>query len=82
MSAPLLVELFCEELPPRALKRLGEAFAQGIFDGLAKREMLEPGSAPRAFATPRRLAVAISAVKAAAQPRAISRRPSANSISG
>ena len=31
MSArPLLVELFTEELPPRALRRLGDAFAAGI----------------------------------------------------
>ena len=32
--APLLVELFTEELPPKALQRLGIAFAQGIAAGL------------------------------------------------
>ena len=32
-AAPLLVELLCEELPPKALKRLGEAFAEGIVTG-------------------------------------------------
>jgi glycyl-tRNA synthetase beta chain len=37
VSAPLLVELLCEELPPKALARLGEAFASGLRDGLAKR---------------------------------------------
>jgi len=35
MSAPLVVELLCEELPPKALARLGKAFALGIRDGLA-----------------------------------------------
>ncbi len=34
MSANLLVELLTEELPPKALKRLSEAFADGIADGL------------------------------------------------
>jgi len=28
----LLVELFVEELPPKALKKLGEAFANGLAD--------------------------------------------------
>ncbi len=71
MSAGLLVELFCEELPPKALKRLGEAFAEGIFQGLRKRELLAPGSAARPFATPRRLAVSITAVRAASEPRTV-----------
>lgn len=30
MSQPLLVELYTEELPPKALRKLGEAFAGGI----------------------------------------------------
>ena len=30
ISKPLLIELFTEELPPKALKKLGEAFAWGI----------------------------------------------------
>ena len=63
MSAPLLVELFCEELPPRALRRLGEAFAQGIADGLAARGLLEPTSSVEAFASPRRLAALIRDVR-------------------
>jgi glycyl-tRNA synthetase beta chain len=70
-DATLLVELFCEELPPRALKRLGDAFADGIFKSLARREMLSPASAARAFATPRRLAVSISGVKAECEPRSV-----------
>lgn len=71
MADTLLVELLCEELPPKALKRLGDAFAEGISKGLAKRDMLEAASAFRAFATPRRLAVEVCAVRAASDPRAI-----------
>ncbi|HEX7466591.1 MAG TPA: glycine--tRNA ligase subunit beta, partial [Usitatibacter sp.] len=71
MDATLLVELFCEELPPKALKRLGEAFAEGLHRGLAKREMLGADSAARAFATPRRLAASIARVKGASAPRAV-----------
>ncbi|HXZ48389.1 MAG TPA: glycine--tRNA ligase subunit beta [Usitatibacter sp.] len=63
MSAPLLVELFCEELPPLALRRLGEAFAQGIADGLASRGLLEATSSVRPFASPRRLGALILDVK-------------------
>ena len=67
----LLVELQCEELPPKALQRMGDAFAQGIHKGLEKREMLSPDSAVRAFATPRRLAAEVTNVKAESQPRAV-----------
>ena len=70
-AATLLVELFCEELPPKALKRLGDAFADGVFKSLGKRGMLSPDSAARAFATPRRLAVSISGVKSASEPRPV-----------
>jgi len=63
VSAPLLVELFCEELPPRALRRLGEAFAQGIADGLASRGLLEPTSSVASFASPRRLAALVQDVR-------------------
>ncbi|HET9580212.1 MAG TPA: glycine--tRNA ligase subunit beta [Usitatibacter sp.] len=71
MTATLLVELLTEELPPKALKRLGDAFAESLAKGLAKREMTEAGAEPRAFATPRRLAVAIPHVKAQSEPRAV-----------
>jgi glycyl-tRNA synthetase beta chain len=60
----LLVELLTEELPPKALKRLGEAFAAGIADGLNAAGLLHGGSVVEAFATPRRLGVHISAVAA------------------
>ena len=61
--ATLVVELFTEELPPKALKRLGEAFADGIATGLKSRGYLDPGSAIAPFATPRRLAVALTKVR-------------------
>jgi glycyl-tRNA synthetase beta chain len=57
----LLVELGTEELPPKALKTLGLAFADGVRDGLRKRG-LNHGDV-RWFATPRRLAVMIAGVQ-------------------
>jgi glycyl-tRNA synthetase beta chain len=71
MSAPLVVELLCEELPPKALERLGSAFATGLRDGLAKRGLIDEPSDPLIFATPRRLGVGLRSVRAAAEPRAI-----------
>ena len=65
----LLVELFVEELPPKALKKLGEAFADGIFGGLERRDFVDPISDVTVFASPRRLAVHITNVKAISQPR-------------
>ncbi|MEP7061085.1 MAG: glycine--tRNA ligase subunit beta [Betaproteobacteria bacterium] len=60
--ATLLVELLTEELPPKALRQLGEAFATVIEGELAKRSLLSPGSSATGFATPRRLAVTIAEV--------------------
>ena len=44
-NATLVVELVTEELPPKALKRLGEAFADGIVAGLRQRGFLDDESA-------------------------------------
>jgi len=44
MSDTLIVELLTEELPPKALPRLGEAFAAGIEAGLRERGFLAEGS--------------------------------------
>jgi len=63
-AQPLLLELFTEELPPKALNRLGQAFADGIAAGLKSRGLLADGGTVAAFATPRRLAVRLSAVLA------------------
>ncbi len=59
----LLLELFVEELPPKALKKLGESFAATLESELRKEGLLEEGSVTSAFATPRRLAAHISRVR-------------------
>ena len=60
----LVVELCTEELPPKALKRLGEAFAHALAEGLRERGFIGEGGTVRPFATPRRLAVSIESVAA------------------
>ena len=58
MSAQdFLVELGTEELPPKALKTLGEAFLAGVEKGLKAAGLSY--SAARYFAAPRRLAVQV-----------------------
>jgi glycyl-tRNA synthetase beta chain len=74
MSANLLVELFTEELPPKALKRLGEAFADGLVEGLKSSGLLDATSKSKAFATPRRLAVYISSVLAKGHDRPVEQK--------
>ena len=64
--ATLALELCTEELPPKALKRLGEAFAGEIVVGLTNRGFLDAASIATPFATPRRLAVTITKVAAVA----------------
>ena len=65
-QAPLLIELLTEELPPKALQRLSEAFAQNVWQALASQHLLDQASALTPFATPRRLAVLITHVRAVA----------------
>ncbi len=62
-SAALLVELFTEELPPHALKSLGEAFSQGLVRHLHAAGLLARGPEDfTGYASPRRLAVLIPEV--------------------
>lgn len=61
-TRPLLVELFTEELPPKALNRLGQAFAEGLRASLDKQGLLASGCTVTAYATPRRLAALFSHV--------------------
>jgi glycyl-tRNA synthetase beta chain len=70
-TKPLLIELFTEELPPKALKKLGEAFAAGVEASLKNDGLLAGDSTTESFATPRRLAVRLSAVMSDAPPKAI-----------
>jgi glycyl-tRNA synthetase beta chain len=58
----LIVELVTEELPPKALNALGQAFAEGIRKTLLERSLLPADAAWQAYATPRRLAVRLDAV--------------------
>jgi glycyl-tRNA synthetase beta chain len=68
----LLVELFVEELPPKALKKLGEAFASGLAAGLKARGLATDASLTTPFASPRRLAAHVTAVSAQAADKAVS----------
>jgi glycyl-tRNA synthetase beta chain len=70
----LLVELFVEELPPKALKKLGEAFASVLTEGLRAQGLAGEHSATTAFASPRRLAAHVSAVRAFAEDKAVSQK--------
>lgn len=53
----LLLELFVEELPPKALSKLGEAFSSVLFETLKSQGLAADGSVLTSFASPRRLAV-------------------------
>ncbi len=59
----LLVELLTEELPPKALQRLGQEFALKTLDGLVASGLVDAGADHAFFATPRRLAVRVSNVR-------------------
>jgi glycyl-tRNA synthetase beta chain len=73
-TATLVVELFTEELPPRALQALGEAFAAGVIEGLTDRGFLTAASAIARYATPRRLAVSITHVVATSPDERITQK--------
>ena len=70
-QAPLLVELLVEELPPKALSKLGQAFAHGIFSQLQSQGLLAEAAQIKSFASPRRLAVHIDKVLAQAPARQV-----------
>jgi glycyl-tRNA synthetase beta chain len=71
MNQTLLVELLTEELPPKALAKLGDAFSAGIMNGLKARAFLENDSTATIYATPRRLAVSITNVRAGSPDKSI-----------
>jgi glycyl-tRNA synthetase beta chain len=70
----LLVELFVEELPPKALKKLGEAFANGLAESLRSQGLLDTQSTVTPFASPRRLAAHVTTVSAQAADKAVSQK--------
>ncbi|WP_280152937.1 glycine--tRNA ligase subunit beta [Piscinibacter sp. XHJ-5] len=70
----LLVELFVEELPPKALKKLGESFARDLADGLRSQGLVPAAPAVSSFASPRRLAVHVKDVASAASDKSVSQK--------
>lgn len=73
-SKPLLIELGTEELPPKAMDALADAFARGVCDGLEKHGIAADTTHARAFCTPRRLAVHVPAVAMSQPEQSIERR--------
>ena len=70
----LLVELFVEELPPKALKKLGDAFATVLADQLKAQGLASAEAVVTAFASPRRLAAHVTGVLARADDKAVSQK--------
>ncbi|WP_193726056.1 glycine--tRNA ligase subunit beta [Pseudomethylobacillus aquaticus] len=68
----LLVELFVEELPPKALKKLGDSFAETLSANLRAQGLATDDAKVTAYASPRRLAVHISDVAARAADKMVS----------
>ncbi len=73
MSAQnLLVELFVEELPPKALKKLGEAFAAALAESLVAQGLADATAVVTNFASPRRLGAHITGVSVRAADKPVS----------
>ena len=70
----LLVELFVEELPPKALKKLGEAFATQLAEQLRAMGLADANSVVTAYASPRRLGAHISHVWIKAVDKAVQQK--------
>jgi glycyl-tRNA synthetase beta chain len=70
----LLIELRTEELPPKSLERLSQAFAGAIHDSLKEQGFLATDSVQQVFATPRRLAVLITQVQPKQADRMVERK--------
>ena len=70
----LLVELFVEELPPKALKKLGESFAAALSASLKSQGLIDTNSVATPYASPRRLAAHVTAVAAKAADKAVQQK--------
>ena len=70
----LLVELFVEELPPKALQKLGDAFSSVLLDQLKTQGLATAQSVVTAYASPRRLAAHITSVLAQASDKAVQQK--------
>jgi glycyl-tRNA synthetase beta chain len=71
LNQNLLVELFVEELPPKALRKLGEAFSSVLAGSLKAQGLAAADAAVTAYASPRRLAVHVAAVATQAPDKAL-----------
>jgi len=70
----LLVELFVEELPPKALQKLGDAFATVLGDQLKALGLASAASVVTPFASPRRLSAHVTAVADKAADKAVQQK--------
>ncbi len=70
----LLLELLVEELPPKALRNLGRAFAAALADSLKAQGLAAADAVVIDYASPRRLGVHIAAVAAQAADKAVSQK--------
>ena len=68
----LLVELFVEELPPKALRKLGESFARVLAESLKSQGLAEADSVATDYASPRRLGVHLTQVSKQAADKSVS----------
>lgn len=70
----LLVELFVEELPPKALKKLGQAFGDVLLAQLRAQGLADGASLLTPYASPRRLAAHVTQVAARAADKPVSQK--------
>ena len=72
--ADLLIELGCEELPPKALDGIRDSFFRSVCDGLEKANVSFDREDSRSFSTPRRIALLLSGVAEGQPDQVIERR--------
>jgi glycyl-tRNA synthetase beta chain len=70
--ADFLVEIGTEELPPKALLRLSEAFTRGVLKGLADASLSASGH--HSYATPRRLALLVRGLQTETAEQSVEKR--------
>lgn len=69
--APLLIELFTEELPPQALRKMSEALGASVTAQLVALDLVDKNPTAQVFAAPRHLAVLVNDVRSAGQARQV-----------
>ena len=70
----LLLELFVEELPPKALNKLGVAFSSVLAEQLKAQGLAPADAVVTAFASPHRLAAHVTGVAAQAADKAVQQK--------